>query len=124
MVYVISQDSKPLMPCSNPIARLLLKQGKAKVKEKCPFTIKLNYETTEYTQELTLGVDTGSSHVGVAVSDNIGKIYYISDVEIRNDISDKMTQRSKYRRTFDCRCSRIKSGYSEYKRNHDREFRW
>ena len=33
MVYVISQDSKPLMPCSNPIARLLLKQGKAKVKD-------------------------------------------------------------------------------------------
>lgn len=28
MVYVISQDGKPLMPCSNPIARLLLKQGK------------------------------------------------------------------------------------------------
>lgn len=27
MVYVISQDGKPLMPCSNPIARLLLKQG-------------------------------------------------------------------------------------------------
>ena len=25
MVYVISQDNKPLMPCSNPIARLLLK---------------------------------------------------------------------------------------------------
>ena len=22
MVYVISQDGKPLMPCSNPIARL------------------------------------------------------------------------------------------------------
>lgn len=31
MVYVISQDGKPLMPCSNSIARLLLKQGKAKV---------------------------------------------------------------------------------------------
>ena len=39
MVYVISQDSKPLMPCSNPIARLLLKQGKAKVKKCEPFTI-------------------------------------------------------------------------------------
>ena len=26
MVYVISQKNKPLMPCSNPIARLLLKQ--------------------------------------------------------------------------------------------------
>ena len=34
MVYVISQDGKPLMPCSNPVARLLLKQGKAKVFEK------------------------------------------------------------------------------------------
>lgn len=60
MVYVISQDSKPLMPCSNPIARLLLKQGKAKVKRREPFTIKLIYETTDYTQDLTLGVDTGS----------------------------------------------------------------
>ena len=108
MVYVISKDNKPLMPCTNVIARLLLKQGKAKVKEKCPFTIKLNYETTEYTQELTLGVDTGSSHVGVAVSDNIGKIYYISDVEIRNDISDKMTQRSKYRRNRRTRKTRYR----------------
>ena len=33
MVYVISQKNKPLMPCSNPIARLLLKQGRAKVKK-------------------------------------------------------------------------------------------
>lgn len=43
MVYVISQDGKPLMPCSDPIARLLLKQGKAKVKKREPFTIKLTY---------------------------------------------------------------------------------
>ena len=44
MVYVISQDGKPLMPCSDPIARLLLKQGKAKVKKREPFTIKLTYD--------------------------------------------------------------------------------
>ena len=49
MVYVISQDGKPLMPCSNPIARLLLKQGKAKVKKREPFTIKLTYEAPNYT---------------------------------------------------------------------------
>ena len=40
MVYVISKDDKPLMPCSNVIARLLLKQGKAKVKRREPFTVK------------------------------------------------------------------------------------
>ena len=48
MVYVISKTNEPLMPCSNVIARLLLKQGKAKVKRKEPFTIRLNYETTNY----------------------------------------------------------------------------
>ena len=37
MIYVISKDGKPLMPCSNPIARLLLKQGKAKVKKREPY---------------------------------------------------------------------------------------
>ena len=98
MVYVISQDGKPLMPCSNPIVRLLLKQGKAKVKKRCPFTIKLTYETTNYTQDLTLGVDTGSGTVGTAVSDDNGNIVYMSKVVVRNDISDKMTQRAKYRR--------------------------
>ena len=86
------------MPCSNVIARLLLKQGKAKVKTKCPFVIKLLYDTTTYTQNLTLGVDTGSSHIGTAVSDFKGNILYMSDVEIRNDIANKMSQRAKYRR--------------------------
>lgn len=86
------------MPCSNVIARLLLKQGKAKVKKRLPFTIKLLYATTEYTQELTLGVDTGSSHIGTAVSDNSGSIYYMADIKIRDDITDKMKRRAKYRR--------------------------
>lgn len=98
MVYVISKENKPLMPCSNVIARLLLKQGKAKVKSKQPFTIKLLYETTNYAQILTLGVDTGSGTIGAAVATNNGKIVYASEVVVRNDITDKMTQRAKYRR--------------------------
>ena len=98
MVYVISKENKPLMPCSNAIARLLLKQGKAKVKKREPFTIKLTYETTDYTQNLTLGVDTGSGTIGTAVSKNNGDIVYMSEVVVRNDIADKMKQRAKYRR--------------------------
>ena len=98
MVYVISRDNKPLMPCSNPIARLLLKQGKAKVKRCEPFTIKLTYETTNYTQDLTLGIDTGSGTIGTAVSKDNGDIIYMSEVIVRNDITDKMIQRAKYRR--------------------------
>lgn len=98
MVYAISKENKPLMPCSNVIARLLLKQGKAKVKSKQPFTIKLLYETTNYAQNLTLGVDTGSGTMGTAVATDRGKIVYASEVVVRNDITDKMTQRAKYRR--------------------------
>ncbi len=98
MVYVISKDNKPLMPCENVVARLLLKQKKAKVKRKTPFTIKLLYDTTEYVQDCTLGVDTGSTHVGTSVINSKNEVLYMSDIEIRNDIADKMSQRAKYRR--------------------------
>ena len=108
MVYVISQENKPLMPCSNPIARLLLKQGRAKVKKREPFTIKLTYETTNYTQDLTLGVDTGSGTIGAAVGNDKGEIVYMSEVVVRNDITDRMTRRSKYRRNRRSRKTRYR----------------
>lgn len=99
MVYVLNVNNDPLMPCKSAIARLLLKQGKAKVKRKTPFTIKLLRGTTNHTQELTLGIDTGGKTIGSAVYNNETKdIIYLSEVEVRNDISKKMTQRSKYRR--------------------------
>ena len=98
MVYVVNFDGLPLMPCSNVIARLLLKQKKAKCVRKTPFTIKLLYQTTNYIQDLTLGIDTGSSKIGSAVTDENNNIFYLSEIEIRNDIADKMKQRSKYRR--------------------------
>ena len=99
MVYVLNLDGKPLMPCSSVIARLLLKQGKVKVKRRTPFTIQLLYKTeTEYVQSLTHGLDCGSATVGSAVSSEKGNIVYMAQIEIRNDVSKKMQQRSKYRR--------------------------
>ena len=98
MVYVKDMNGKPLMPCSNVIARLLLKLGRAKVLRREPFTIRLAQETTRYTQELTLGVDTGSGTVGTSVSRGNGKIVYMSEITVRNDIADRIEQRSKYRR--------------------------
>lgn len=98
MIYVISLEGKPLMPCSPAIARLLLKQGKAKIRRKNPFTIKLLYKTeTEYTQPLTHGLDSGSAKIGSAVADEKGNVIYLSQVEVRNDITKKMKQRAKYR---------------------------
>lgn len=98
MVYVINCDGNPLMPCQPVIARLLLKQGKAKVIKRTPFTIKLLHQTTSYTQPLTLGIDTGSSKIGSAVVNDKNEVVYLSQVEVRNDIADKMKRRAKYRR--------------------------
>ena len=99
MVYVLNKDGQPLMPTNrHGKVKHLLKTGKAKVVRKCPFTIKLLYDSTNHTQNLTLGVDTGSGTLGTAVSDDNGNIIYISKVIVRNDITDKMKQRSGYRR--------------------------
>lgn len=99
MVYVLDKNGHPLMPTNrHGKVKHLLKDGKAKVVKRCPFTIKLTYETTNYVQDLTLGVDTGSGTIGTAVSKNNGDIVYMSEVTVRNDIANKMTQRANYRR--------------------------
>ena len=58
-VYVLNKRGEPLMPCSPRKAKVLLKQGKAKVVKRCPFTIQLISATGETKQEITLGIDTG-----------------------------------------------------------------
>ena len=98
IVYVISIDGKPLMPTTPRKARLLLKGGRAKCIRRTPFTIKLLYKTANYTQPITLGVDTGSGKIGSAAVNDKGDILYMSEVEIRNDISDRMKRRATYRR--------------------------
>jgi 5-methylcytosine-specific restriction endonuclease McrA len=98
VVYVISKNGKPLMPCSCYRARKLLERGRAKVVSRTPFTIKLLYDSTEDTQPLTLGVDAGSKTAGFAVSDDEGNVYYSSEVELRQDINKKMDRRREYRR--------------------------
>jgi len=99
VVYVLSPDRVPLMPCSCVIARLLLKQGKAKVLRRTPFTIKLVAQPENtYAQPLTLGMDTGSSVIGSAVADENGKVLYLSEVEVRNDIATTLKKRASSRR--------------------------
>jgi hypothetical protein len=100
VVYVLAPDRTPLMPCSAVIARLLLKEGKAKVIRRTPFTIKLvDFPATTSIQPLTLGVDTGSSVLASAVADEAGTIVYLSEVQIRNDIAVTIKARAALRRT-------------------------
>lgn len=99
MVYVLNQNGQLIMPTSNHAkVRILLKTGKAKVIRRCPFTIQLRYSSTNYTQEVSLGIDAGSKHIGVSATTE-NKVLYEADVELRNDIVDLLSTRRQNRRT-------------------------
>lgn len=97
--YVLDINGSPLMPMHNfKKARKLLKEKKAKVISREPFTIKLLYETkTNVVQDCVLGIDTGSKYIGAAVVSN-GKVLYASEVKIKDNIKSKMDRRRVYRR--------------------------
>lgn len=98
MVYVLNQNGQPLMPTENHAkVRILLKSKKAKVIKRCPFTIQLLYDSTDYTQNISLGVDAGSKHIGLSATTK-DKVLFESDVELRNDIVSLLATRRQNRR--------------------------
>lgn len=99
MVYVLNENGQPLMPTENHAkVRVLLKQGKAKVVNNCPFTIQLLYSSTNYTQYVTLGDDAGSKHIGLSATTDDRELY-AADVELRNDIVKLLATRRASRRS-------------------------
>lgn len=99
MVYVINKQGQALMPTERfGKVRRLLKNGLAHVVCRIPFTIQLDYDTTDYTQPISLGVDAGSKHIGISATTS-EKELYAADVELRNDIVDKLSTRREQRRT-------------------------
>lgn len=99
MVYVINKQGQALMPTERfGKVRRLLKNSLAHVVCRIPFTIQLDYDTTDYTQPVSLGVDAGSKHIGISATTS-EKELYAADVELRNDIVDKLSTRRELRRT-------------------------
>ncbi|MCD8331511.1 MAG: RNA-guided endonuclease IscB [Oscillospiraceae bacterium] len=96
-VYVINKHGRPLMPCSPAKARHLLKDGRAKVKKRTPFTIQLLYGSTGYTQPVVLGVDAGSKTIGLSACTE-DKELFAAEVTPRIDVTAKMSTRREFRR--------------------------
>lgn len=98
MVYVLNRDGKPLMPTSrHGKVNRLLDSGRAVVAHRCPFTIRLMYDTTSYTQPVTLGVDAGSRHIGLSATTD-RKELYAAEVQLRSDVTDLLSTRREFRR--------------------------
>ena len=111
VVYVISKSGRPLMPttrCGH--VRFLLKEGKARVVERAPFTVQLAYETEEATQGLYLGIDPGRTNIGVSVVREDGECVFNAQLTTRNkDVPKLMQKRKQFRmahRRLRRRCKR------------------
>ena len=98
MVYVLSKNGQPIMPTQNHAkVRLLLKNGKAKVVKRTPFTIQFIETSKTYTQKVTLGIDAGSKHVGLSAS-TAKKELFVAELRPRNDVVKLMATRREFRR--------------------------
>jgi len=96
-VYVINKDGRPLMPTTPRKARLLLKNGKAKIIGRDPFTIQLIYGSSGYTQPVDLGIDAGYQHIGFsAVTENEEVLG--GELKMLEGMSERITEKRKYRR--------------------------
>ena len=67
-VCVLSANGERLMPTENyGKVRHLLKDGRAVIAKRNPFTIQLTYDTSTYTQPIEMCVGTGYEHIGVSI---------------------------------------------------------
>jgi len=98
MVYVLNIDGQPLMPCTESKARKLLRDKKAKVVKRTPFTIQLKFECENQVQDITLGVDAGSKTIGLSATTDKVELFS-AEVILRNDIVNNLATRSQFRRS-------------------------
>ena len=103
-VFVLGKDGKPLMPCSEKRARLLLERNRAVVKRIKPFVIQLKDrdQTNCELQDLEVKIDPGSKFTGICLSRTENKVVNalnLFELEHRGKlISRKLKARAAMRR--------------------------
>ena len=78
--------------------RRLLRKGCAVIVDYRPFTIQLTYDTPDGVQEVSLGVDAGTKHVGLSATTK-KKVLFEAELLLRSDIVDKLSTRREFRRS-------------------------
>ena len=84
------------MPCKPQKARVLLQNGKATVVKRNPFTIQLIYGASGYKQPISLGMDAGSKHIGIAATTE-KNVLYAEELSPRNDVVKLLSVRRQNR---------------------------
>lgn len=99
MVFVVNKNKKPLNPCHPAKARKLLKQGKAVIHKRYPFTIRLKYlvDTTNNHQSYRIKIDPGSKTTGLSIVKN-KEVIFLAELHHKTDIKQKLEARRSFRR--------------------------
>ena len=98
MVFVIDADKKPLDMCHPAKARKLLRDGKAKIYRKEPFTIILTKIVDKPAEnKYRLKIDYGSRHTGLAILKDV-KVCWLGQLEHRTNIKELLDKRRGYRK--------------------------
>ena len=101
-VFVLDKTKKPLMPCSEKRARLLLERGRAVVARMQPFTIRLKYRAGGVTQPVRVKIDPGSKASGVALvreAPDGQHVLWLAEIQHRGHaIREAMGRRRAFRR--------------------------
>ena len=95
-VYILNCNGEPLMPCSPRRARLLLKGKKAKIVTMVPFTLQLLYGSSGYKQEVSLGIDAGTQHIGISATTE-KTVLFEAEAKPRTDIQELLATRRQFR---------------------------
>uniref|UniRef100_UPI0016592C63 RRXRR domain-containing protein n=1 Tax=Salmonella sp. S055_01148 TaxID=2665559 RepID=UPI0016592C63 len=90
MVFVLDTNKRPLAPCHEAVARKLLKQGKAAIYRRFPFTIILRKSVDESEIKATyrLKIDYGSRHTGLAILRG-QEVVWLGQLDHRTDIKER-----------------------------------
>ena len=97
-IYVLNMRGQPLMPTTQHKGKKLLHEGKATVVQRCPFTIQLNYASGETRQTIKLGMDIGYTNIGFSAKTDTLEVIS-GTLTLRKDVSNKLADRRRYRRT-------------------------
>lgn len=102
-VFVLSKDKKPLMPTSPMRARQLLKERRAVIHKRVPFTIRLKDRVAadSEVQPVRLKLDPGSKVTGIAISrenPTTDTALHLAELHHKQGIPDKLLQRKGLRR--------------------------
>jgi 5-methylcytosine-specific restriction endonuclease McrA len=97
VVYVLNMRGVPLMPTSQKMANKLLKEKKAKVVKRKPFTIQMLVPTGETRQVVVLGIDSGYKHIGFSATSK-KKELISGEVELDMKTKERLETRAMYRR--------------------------